>query len=85
VEFRTEPRTGKKQYRVRWKGYDELKDQWVYVEDIDKSLIERYWKEEEQSATYKKRKGKKNGTGKTRPQVVNMIRQERERILREAT
>jgi len=48
-------------------------------------LIERYWKEEDQSATYKKRKGKKNRTGKTRPQVVNMIRQERKRILREAT
>jgi len=51
VEFRTEPRTRKRQYKVRWKGYNESKDQWVYVEDIDKSLVEKYWKEEDQSAT----------------------------------
>jgi len=84
VEFRTEPRTGKRQYRVRWKAYNKSKDQWVYVEDIDKSLVEKYWKEEDQSATYRKREGKKDGTGKTRLQVVSMIRQERERILKEA-
>jgi len=48
-------------------------------------LIEKYWKEEDQSATYRKREGKKDGIGKSRPQVVSMIRQERERILKEAT
>jgi len=85
VEFRTEPRTGKRQYKVRWKEYNESKDQWVHVEDIDKSLVEKYWKKEDQSATYRKRKGKKDGTGKSRPQVVSMIRQERERIRKEAT
>jgi len=85
VEFRTKPRTGKRQYKVRWKGYNESKDQWVYVENIDESLVEKYWKEEDQSATYRKREGKKDGTGKSRPQVVSMITQERERILKEAT
>jgi len=74
VEFRTEPKTGKRQYKVTWKEYNESKDQWVYIEDIDKSLAERYWKEEDQSATYRKREGKKDGTGKSRPQVVSMIR-----------
>jgi len=63
--------------------YDELKDQWVYVKDIDKSLVKRYWKEEDQSATYRKKEEKKDGTGKSRPQVVSMIRQERDRILKE--
>jgi len=48
-------------------------------------LVEKYWKKEDQSATYRKREGKKDGTGKSRPQVVGMIRQERERILKEAT
>jgi len=48
-------------------------------------LVERYWKEEDQSATYRKRERKKNGTGKSRPQVVSMIRQERGRILEEAS
>ena len=81
MEFRTQPKTGKRQYKVRWKGYDESKDQWVYVEDIDKSLVEKYWKEKNQSATYRKRDRKKDGTGKTRPQVVNMIKEERDRIL----
>jgi len=82
VEFRTQPKTGKRQYKIRWKEYDEVKDQWVYVEDIDKSLVERYWKEEDQSATYRKRDGKRDGTGKSRPQVVNMIKEERDRILK---
>ena len=81
MEFRTQPKTGKRQYKVRWKGYDESKDQWVYIEDIDKSLVERYWKEEDQSPTYRKRDRKRDGTGKSRPQVVNMIKEERDRIL----
>jgi len=73
VEFRTQLKTGKRQYKVRWKGYDESKDQWVYVEDIDKSLVERYWKEEDQLATFRRRDRKRDRTGKSRPQVVNMI------------
>ena len=27
VEFRTEPKIGKRQYKIRWKGYNESKDQ----------------------------------------------------------
>src|SRR5213080_2293891 len=42
LEFRTHPRTGAKQYKVRWQGWTKEHDQWINKEDLDSELIETF-------------------------------------------
>jgi len=84
LEFRSEPKTGKKQYKVRWEGYSPKYDEWVDADNIDKELMENYWMYGTQEATLKKRpvKGKPWNKRKSREETLRVIREERERVIR---
>ena len=81
VEFRTQPGTQKKQYKVRWEGFSEAEESWVDVEEISIDLLQEFWKEGNKGTTYRKRKGRKTRNGNTRKKTLEMIQKEKERIL----
>ena len=85
VEFRTEPGTKKRQYKIRWQGYPASEDSWVDAEEIHQKVLEEFWTKGNKEATYKKRKGRRTRDGNTRPETLDMLRKEKEKILREIT
>ena len=86
LEFRSEPRTGKMQYLVKWKEWPTKYNQWVYAEDedgnynIDESLKQEFWLYGSKTATYKRRKVNKLGQAKTRQERFLMINAKREKV-----
>jgi len=91
LEFRSEPRTGKMQYLVKWKDWPTKYNQWVYAEDedgnsnIDESLKQEFWLHGSKTATYKRRKVNKPGKAKTRQETLQMINAETEKVLKGKT
>jgi len=79
LEFRSEPRTGKLQYPVKWKDWPTKYNQWVYAEDedgnsnIDEQLKQEFWLHGSKTATYKRRKVYKPGKAKPRQETLQMI------------
>jgi len=84
LEFRSELESGKRQYKVRWAGYSPKYDEWVNAEDIDHDLLEDYWMYGKQDATLARRpfNTKPWSKRKTGEEIREMIRSEREKIIR---
>jgi len=82
MEFRTEPGTKKKQYRIRLQGYSEADDSWINAEDISWDVLAEFWKSGNKGATYRRRRERKTRDGNTRPETIEMIKKEKERILK---
>ena len=83
LEFRSQPKTGKPQYKVQCKGWPTKYNQWLFTADIDEYLIQQFWLHSSKAATYKRRKTHKSPHyRKSRPQTLDMINKERERALR---
>jgi len=85
VEFRTEPGTKKRQYKIRWQGYLASEDSWVNAEEISKEVLVEFWTTGNKGVTYKRRKGRKTRDGNTRPETLEMLRKEKEEVLKEIT
>ena len=86
LEFRSRPGTGGREYKVRWTGYGPEYDEWVNVNDIDSDLLENYWMYGNQQAIVSKRPvgTKAWGKRKTRAETLQILIDERERVLRTA-
>ena len=91
LQFRSEPRSGKLQYLLKWKEWPTKYNQWVYAEDedgnsnIDESLKEEFWLHGSKTATYKRRKVNMPGKAKTRQETLQMINAERDKVLEDKT
>ena len=84
LEFRSRPGSGKREYKVRWTEYGPEYDEWVSADDIDSDLLENYWMYSNQHATVSKRPvgTKAWGKRKTRAETLQMLMDERERVLK---
>jgi len=81
--MRSQPKTGAIQYKVRWAGWGPSHDSWQAASDIDQGLLEDFWKNGNQRATFKKRKvGDANKKRKTREETLKMINDEKMRVLK---
>ena len=85
VEFRTEPRTKKRQYKIRWQEYPVSEDSCIDAEEISQEVLVEFWTKENKRATYKRRKGGKTRDGNTRPETLEMLRKEKEKVLDKIT
>ena len=83
TEFRTEPGTGKLQYKVRWKGYTNKDDSWEDAGNLHNDTLKDFWARGHTAPTYKKRKVHNTKKAKTREETLEMIRKEKERVLNE--
>jgi len=43
LEYRTAPRTGQPQYKVRWLGYSHNDDQWINADHITTEILQDFW------------------------------------------
>lgn len=81
LEFRLEPGTRNLQYKVKWKEYSAGSNQWVQAEVIDNILLQKFWEERNKATLFKKRKGKTDGKGRTRAEMLSIIEKEKKRVL----
>jgi len=59
LEFRTPPRTGKRQYLVRWKRYRSDDNEWINLEDISLEIFQDFWTSRNYCNTFKQRRSAK--------------------------
>ena len=82
-EVRSQPKTGKPQYKVQRKGWPTKYNQWLYTAYIEEDLIQQFWLHGSKTATHKRRKTNKSTRDKEiRQGTLDMINKARSRALR---
>src|SRR5205807_10145918 len=82
LEFRLAPRTGERQYKVRWLGYSLAHDQWVSASHISLEILQEFWVKGSLQDTFKRRQTKNGKSGpRIRDQTRALIQQERDLVM----
>ena len=83
LEFRRQPKTGKPQYKVQWKGWPTKSNQWCFPADIDEDLSQQSWLHGSKTAHYNRRNTNESPHySKSIQETLDMINKERSRALR---
>jgi hypothetical protein len=80
LEFRTAPRTGKPQYKVRWLGYGITDDQWIDAQHITTEILQDFWTKGSLADTFKLRRSNRKGP-RNHDDTKEIMQQERDRIM----
>jgi len=80
LEYRTAPRTGQPQYKVRWVGYSHNNDQWINADHITTEILQDFWTKVSLGDIFKRRRKELKGF-KTRDQTKTLIQSEQDRVM----